>query len=773
MYRRPGIWVHLIALAVALIGAAAPSHAGQAQAAPSASPSLPTLDGPPAPEPPAVLSRNASGKATLRAVRLTTPLKIDGRLDDAIYTTVPGAGDFVQQLPRENTPATEKTLVWVFFDDKNLYISARCFDTHPELEIATEMRRDDNNLVSNESLSFVLDTFYDRRNGFFFQTGPLGTIRDQAVQDDQTNQSWNTVWEVRSARDDEGWTTELQIPFKSLRYAGSGPQVWGFNVRRVVKWKNENDYFSAAPASFGIGAINRMQTGGNLVGVETPLQSLNLEFKPYVVSTVTTDRAAAVPYANDLSKNIGVDFKYGLTRGLVFDATVNTDFAQVEEDTQQVNLTRFSLFFPEKRDFFLEGEGIFAFGGGAIGERSGNGTIPDVPILFFSRRIGLNNGLTVPVRTGARVTGRAGAYTLGIVNIETGDKPAAAADATNFSVVRVKRNILRRSSIGIMGTGRTITPLGNGTTGSNITGGFDAIFNFYRNVGFVGYWAKSSTPGLQGRDTSYRGRFDYTGDNFGLQLEHIAVEDQFRPEVGYVRRPDFRRSYGDVRVSRRTRRSRVFRRVNLDTAFDYVQNAAHTQVQNKESKTTFNLEMNSSDVLRVAYRRDYELLPRNFAIASGVTVPRGGYTYRAMDASYSFGQQRRLAGAVSTTIGSLYNGTIRSIGISNGYATFNRHLNFEPGMTLNWVDLPWGSFLNRLVTNRTIVTPTPRMLLSSLMQWNGAAHTLSTSVRLNWEYRPSSQLFVVYSDGRTTVGQGWPDMVNRSFAVKVTRLLRF
>ena len=260
--------------------------------------------------------------------RIARPPKIDGRLDDEVYTVVPGAGDFVQQIPRENTPATEKTLIWVLFDDKNLYISARAYDTHPELEIATEMRRDDNNLVSNESLSFVLDTFYDRRNGFFFQTGPLGTIRDQAVQDDQTNQSWNTVWEVRSARDDEGWTTELQIPFKSLRYAGSGPQVWGFNVRRVVKWKNENDYFSAAPASFGIGAINRMQTGGTLVGIETPLQSLNLEFKPYVVSTLTTDRTAPVPYSNDLGKNIGVDFKYGLTRGLVLQQ-VQHEHAQV------------------------------------------------------------------------------------------------------------------------------------------------------------------------------------------------------------------------------------------------------------------------------------------------------------------------------------------------------------------------------------------------------------------------------------------------------------
>ena len=761
----------LILLTVPVATASAQALTGSPPPIAVAAPAI-ALDGPPAPVAPAVINRDEKGHATIRASRLDRPLKIDGRLDEEVYASVPGAGDWVQQLPRENRPATEATSVWVFYDDKNLYIAARCFDSHPEREVATEMRRDDNNVIQNESLSFVLDTFYDRRNGFFFQTSPLGTIRDQSITDDRLNQSWNTVWEVKSGRDSQGWTTELVIPFKSLRYAGAGPQVWGFQIRRVVKWKNETDFLSAVPAAYGTGGINRMNSGGTLVGVETPLQSLNLELKPYAVSSVNTDRAATVPYSNDLTSNAGLDFKYGLTRGLVLDATVNTDFAQVEEDAQQVNLTRFSLFFPEKRDFFLEGEGIFQFGGAAIGERGGSGTVPEVPILFFSRQIGFSNGQSVPVRTGARVTGRAGKYSIGAVNIETAEKPSAKAVATNFSVLRLKRNIFRSSSIGVLATRRAPGVITAGS-GSNYAGGFDADLGFFESVNFVGYYAKTGIPGVNSHDTSYRGRFVYGADRFGVQLEHIMIGERFSPELGYVRRADFRRSYADVRVSQRTKTNRIVRRINVDAGIDYIENAARTQVQNKEEKAAFNIEFNSSDSFRVDYRTDYELLPKDFAIATGVTVPKGGYQYGSFNSAYTFGQQHVFSGQVSTSFGSFYKGIRKSLGFSNGYLAINRRVAFEPGLTLNWVELPNGGFTARLITNRTIVTPTPRMLISSLMQYNAAGHSLSTSVRLNWEYQPGSQLFVVYSDGRDTLGSGLPVLLNRSFAIKITRLLRF
>jgi len=302
----------------------------------------------------ALVSRAAPDDVTVRAVRLDTPLVLDGRLDEPFYAAVLPLTDFIQQEPQEGQPATEKTEAWIFFDDTTLYVAARLWDSHPEREVANELRRDNGNILGNENLTFVIDTLHDRRNGYLFQTNPLGALRDMTVTDDLQNSAWNGIWNVKTARFENGWTVEIAIPFKTLRYSGSGPQTWGINLRRLVKWKNEWSYLSLVPAALGATGVSRMASAATLVDIQTPAQSKNLELKPYVTGSVLTDKSAAVPFSNDPTGNVGLDFKYGLTRGLIVDATVNTDFAQVEEDLQQVNLTRFNLFFPEKREFFLE-----------------------------------------------------------------------------------------------------------------------------------------------------------------------------------------------------------------------------------------------------------------------------------------------------------------------------------------------------------------------------------------------------------------------------------
>src|SRR5207247_488777 len=279
--------------------AAAGEPTGAPQVAATATPAVPASSGggvetivPPPPQPPAVITRAEGGLATMRAVRVSQPLKIDGRLDEEVYGAVLAAGDFIQQEPTEGEPATEKTEIWVLFDNENLYVSARCWDDHPERWVLTELRRDNNNIISNENLSVVLDTFHDRRNGFHFQTTPLGAIRDAAFTDEgNVNTSWNAVWSVKTGRFDGGWTVEMAIPFKSLRYRGSGPQVWGINFRRIVKWKNETTFLTRVSPSYGNNGVFKVSVAGNLVGLETPAQSMNLELKPYVVSSVTTDRA--------------------------------------------------------------------------------------------------------------------------------------------------------------------------------------------------------------------------------------------------------------------------------------------------------------------------------------------------------------------------------------------------------------------------------------------------------------------------------------------------
>src|SRR3989442_2787288 len=321
---------------------------------------------------------------TVRATRISSPLKIDGKFDDEVYQRLEPIVGLIQQDPHEGEPASEDTDLWIMFDDKNIYFAAKCYDSHPEREVATELRRDSGNIFSNDSVAIVIDTFHDSRNGYKFQTNSLGAIQESAVVDEINNDTWNTVWDVRSGRYAWGWGFEMSVPFKSLRYPGAGPQTWGINMRRVIKWKNEISYLIPMQRSWAGNALYHMGFTATLLGVETPAQSMNLELKPYFVSSLTTDRTAVQPFNNKSESNSGFDFKYGLTRGLILDATYRTDFAQVEEDQQQVNLTRFSLFFPEKRDFFLEGQAIFAFGGTNFGQNANPG---DGPVLFFSRQL--------------------------------------------------------------------------------------------------------------------------------------------------------------------------------------------------------------------------------------------------------------------------------------------------------------------------------------------------------------------------------------------------
>jgi hypothetical protein len=712
------------------------------------------------------VTRDETGVVTARAVRVTQPFALDGRLDEEVYRLFSPIDGFIQQEPGEGEPASERTEAWIFFDDHNLYVSARCWDSQPEREVLTEMRRDQNNITQNESFTVVFDTFLDRRNGFFFQTSPLGAMRDQTIVDDVLNVSWNTVWDARTERFDQGWTLEMAIPFKSLRYPGAGPQTWGLNFRRVVKWKNEYSYLTAMPASYGTGqAIGRMGSAGTLVGVETPRQSMNLEVKPYAVSSVTTDNTIAAPFSNDFDGDAGFDFKYGLTRSLIADVTVNTDFAQVEEDVQQVNLTRFSLFFPEKRDFFLEGQGIFAFGG--VG--SGNGAPGDVPVMFFSRRIGLNQGQAVPVIGGGRVTGRSGRYSIGALNIQTGDRESANAVATNFSTLRLKRDILRRSNIGLIATHRSV---GVNRTGSNTVIGADANFFLFTNVTANGYYARSDTTGVDGGTSTYRGTFEYAGDRYGISGEHLLIGERFDAQTGYVRRTDFRRSFGEMRFSPRPGRRNMVRKYNFVGNIDYITNAAATEVQNRQVTGRFQTDFQSSDQFAVEYSREYELVPRSFNIATDVAVPAGGYSWQNVRASYNLGQQRPVSGRLALGRGTFYDGT-RTEASYNGRIGIVPQFAVEPSLSFNWVSLPFGDFSATLINSRFILTPTPRMGVSSLVQFNASAHTISSSVRLRWEYLPGSELFVVYSDGRNTLDSAVPGLLNRTFAIKATRLLRF
>ena len=559
---------------------------------------------------------------------------------------------------------------------------------------------------------------------------------------------------------------EAAIPFRSLRYRPGQEQIWGFNVLRNNRWKNEITFLTPIPPVKGPGlGIMMMSAAATVYGLEAPAGSRNLELKPFAITDLTSDRTATPPVSNDLTGDLGLDVKYGITRNLVADLTVNTDFAQVEADEQQVNLTRFSLFFPEKREFFLENQGTFAFGGAGANLFSGD---PNTPILFYSRRIGLDQGREVPLDVGGRLTGRVGAFSVGVLNIRTGDEPVSGARPTNFSVVRVKRDLLRRSSIGAIFTRRSRAIQG---AGSNESYGLDGTFAFYDNVLVNTYWAKTRTRGFED-DVSYRAQFDYAADRYGLQVERLVVGTDFNPEVGFLRRDDFERSFGSVRFSPRPRSIAAIRKVSYSARLDYITDRAGV-LETREAQGRFGIEFESSDNVDVTHTRSYELLTEPFPIAPDVTIPIGGYNFQNMRASVRFGQQRRISGALSAQHGGFLSGDRTSVGFRSGRVEITPQLSVEPGVSVNWIDLPEGRFSTRLVTARTTYTVTPLMFVSALVQVNSSNDSLGANIRIRWEYQPGSELFAVYNEQRDTLDPGFPALANRAFIVKINRLFNF
>ncbi len=729
------------------------------------------------------MTRNAAGQVSIRAIKLTSPLRVDGRLDEEVYAREKSFGGFLQVVPRYGEEQTERTEVWVTYDDRNIYVSCRCWDSAtPDKWIANELRRDTAQLRQNDQIGVMFDTFHDRRSGFLFYTNPLGARADYSVVDEGgSNTDWNPVWSSKTGRFEGGWTVEMAIPLKSLRYRAGKDQVWGIQMRRAVRRKNEWAYLTPVPQILaGPQAFNRISTGGDLVGLDLPAAGKNLELKPYVISRLTTDKLRNPQILNDPGGDLGGDVKYGITPNVTADFTVHTDFAQVEIDEQQVNLTRFSLFFPEKRDFFLEGRGIFDFARGGAGAQAG-ATTTDTPYLFYSRRIGLNGGRIIPINFGGRLTGKVGPYGLGAMNIQTDDESVSRTEPTNFTVVRVKRDVLRRSAIGAMMTNRS---LATSKIGSNQAFGVDGAFAFFQNLSTGAYWARTVTEGRDDGDQSYQGRLDYSADRYGARAEFLSVGKNFNPEVGFIRRLDFKRSFAQLRFSPRPKGIKAVRKFTWDGSEEYIVNGAgllETRVENAH----FGIEFENSDQISVEATRDHELLVQPFTVpGSTVAIPSGSYTFSDIQAAYALGAQRRLSGTVAVQAGQYYDGTITALtlgtaALAPGRITVLKQFSIEPTYSLTHIELPGGSFTTTLARARVDYGFTPLMFTSALLQYSSSDRAFSSNLRFRWEYRPGSEVFIVYTDERDTTSDRLRTantirgLKNRAFVVKVNRLLRF
>ena len=745
------------------------------------------IDGPPPPDAPAMISRDAAGRATVRAIKLREPLRVDGKLDDPVYTEYEPFGGFLQVAPKYLAPSTERTDVWVMFDADNMYVGARLWDSAPpERWIANELRRDTNQLRQNDHIGVMFDTFYDRRSGFMFYTNPLGAIADYSVIDEGApNTDWNPVWESRTGRFDGGWTVEMAIPFKTLRYRSGANQIWGIQLRRSIRHKNEWTYLTPVPQNLaGPQALNRVSAAGTLVGLELPPASRNIELKPYAIARVESDWLRTPAVSNHLTGDVGGDVKYGLTANLTADLTINTDFAQVEIDEQQVNLTRFSLFFPEKRDFFLEGRGIFDFarGGGGTGDPGMAGfgmTATDTPFLFYSRRIGLAGSRVVPIDVGGRLTGKIGDFGVGIINIQASDvdgtASAPAIPSTNFTVVRVKRDILRRSTIGAMITNRSQSTVVDGASHAY---GVDASFAFYQNVTMGAYYAKTGYGGavpsaLRHGNDSYQAKFDYAPDRYGARAEYLKVGKNFNPEIGFLRRSDFTRSFALLRFSPRPSNMRAVRKFSYEGSLEYFENGAG-QLESRQQTGRFGIEFENSDRFSFDVNNNYELLIAPFEVQRGVFIPPGTYGFADMSTSYNFGQQRRVSGNLTLQRGAFYDGHITMVGFSGARVSVLKQLSFEPRVSINHVELPADTFTTKLLGTRADYGFSPRMFASALLQYSSSDRTFSSNLRFRWEYRPGSEFFLVWTDEHDTF-QARPTtrLRSRAFVAKITRLFRF
>ncbi len=735
------------------------------------------LDGSPPPVFPESITRDERGRATVRAIRLDEPLVVDGRLDESIYSDFRPFGDFVQVTPTAGAPSSERTDVWIGFDDTHIYVTCRCWDSAPPSAwVSNELRRDATGVRNNEHFGVMLDTFYDRRSGVMFYANPLGARSDYSVVDEgTTNRDWNPVWDVAGGVFDDGWILEMAIPFKSLRYNAGPDRMWGIQIRRSIRHKNEWTYLNPVPAFMaGPQALNRVSAAGTVVGLDLPPAGSNIELKPYAIGGLTTDRVSTPPVSNDATGDVGLDFKYGLTSNLTADVTLNTDFAQVEVDEQQVNLTRFSLFFPEKRDFFLEGRGVFEFGqGGSGGFRPGRGGRfgrggGDTPTLFYSRRIGLDRGAVIPIRAGGRVTGKVGPFSVGAINIQAGADDGADVRATNYTVLRLKRDVLERSSIGALFTNRSVAISGDGTSR---TYGLDGSFAFFESLEMGAYWARTESPELQGDDESWQAALSYEGDKYGATVSYLEVGESFNPEVGFLRRSDFAKSSGSLRFSPRPVSLESVRKLTWEVGVDHFADG-RSALESRRQSARFEIEMENSDQISVERVHEFERIDEAFAISSDLDIMPGRYSFESQRLTYQSGPQRPISANLSYQWGDFYDGSIRALTVNEGRIVVSNHLSLEPGVSVNWLDLPRGESTQAVFLLRADYAFTPRMFVSSLFQYNEAEGTLSSNLRFRWEYAPGSELFLVWTDERDTGPRG-SGLRTRGLVIKATRLLRY
>jgi len=672
-------------------------------------------------------------RADLRATLIQTPIRLDGVLSEEVWKRAQVVDTFRQREPNEGEPASERTEVRILMDRKYLYVGVICYDSEPEKIIAKEMERD-SDLERDDNFALVLDTFFDQRSGFLFATNPNGAKFDAQLGfgRERMDPNWDGIWDVRAAITEEGWSAEFLIPFRTLRFKEENVQRWGINFRRMIARKNEEDLWKAWRRNDG---LLQLTQAGVLELSSSVERGHHIELMPYM-SGGFEKGYPGYGYETGRTGKTGLDVKYGLTPTLTLDLTLNTDFAQVEADQVRINLTRFNLFYPEKRDFFLESASNFQFGS------------EHRAMAFYSRRIGLTRTREpVPILAGVRLSGKAGRYDVGALTIQTGKHEEM--ESTNYTVLRFKRNVLRQSYVGMIYTQKTPAE----TTSVNRVAGVDFRFvtdRFLGNKNFVvaGYAMKSFTPGNAPQTHALNFFVDYPNDLIDMFLFFGEVGDRFNPEVGFVRRKGLRSYGGSFRFMPRPNIRQVRK---FHFAFRVFSNYTFSGVLDSRMMMfrPFGIIFQSGDVVEVDIERNFDFFPQDFPLFGEVYVRAGKYEATSYQVKVETNQSRFFSIEAAYRWGGFYSGTHRKTELETALR-FSKYLSVAGGMNYTDAQLPEGSFVAWEWFTRLQFAFTTRLSGFIFLQWNNEDDETILNFRLRWIPRLGSDFYLVYNEVEDT-----------------------
>jgi hypothetical protein len=680
-------------------------------------------------------------RKTAAVTRISSDITIDGVLDEPAWASASTIGDLVQRQPLPGELPTERTDVTVLRDAANLYIGIVCHDSEPRRVIGTQMARDAA-LASDDRVEVVLDTFRDQRNAFYFSTNPAGALVDGlAYANGQLNSEWDAIWLVRTRRTDEGWVAEFAIPFKSLSFPAER-EVWGFNVARHVQRKLEESRWSGARLDL---QFLQVSEAGELTNLGGLTQGIGVDVRPFVAArwlhlgSGRSDTVTGKP---------GFDMFYNVTPSLKLTATANTDFGETEVDARQINLSRFSLLFPEKRSFFLEDAGVFTFASTSPTLPGGIPAAGAEVFPFFSRQIGLLGGEEVPLDFGLKLTGKVGRTDLGVLDTRTGQ--LHAVQEKNFVVARVRRNILQQSYIGLIATdGHPALSIASRTVGADLRLATSRFLGGSRNLVFTAYGLRSINEGTSRRDWSYGLSLHYPNDRFNPQITIRDIQENFRPALGFVQRRNVRLLRVGGGFNPRPKKFLNIQQMFHDVYYTRFTRLDTGEVESQDLYVTWlDWHFKSGDSLHSLFdvNPTYEQLFAPFAIAPGVVLPPGEYRFTRWRHTFYSAPKRNVQATLTASFGRYWSGHAETL---TAGLTFKIPPRFTASVSNNQTvaRLPEGNFTARVLSGTVNYTASTFVSFSNLIQYDNLSRNLGWQARVRWTLQPGNDAFFVFSQG--------------------------